>query len=72
MNQDFEIYSIGDHLVYIVLRGKAKGLIHFNDYEMFTAFFERFYSFFEEYDEHALTREPLFLRSLSMFPPDGA
>jgi hypothetical protein len=56
MNQDFEIYSIDDHHVYIVLRGKAKGLIHFNDYEMFAAFFERFYSFIEEYEENALVR----------------
>ena len=64
MNQDFEIYSVDDRHVYIVLQGKANGLIHFNDYEMFAAFFEKFFSFIQEYNEHppietALPPQPL-------------
>jgi hypothetical protein len=51
MDLQFEVHPVDDQHIYIIFKGQASGLIHFNNYNLFEAFFEGFLNFTESYTE---------------------
>jgi len=55
MDLQYEVHPVDDQHIYIIFKGQASGLIHFNNYDLFEAFFEGFLNFTESYMEPELS-----------------
>ena len=55
MDLQFEVHPVDDQHIYIIFKGQASGLIHFDNYNLFEAFFEGFLNFTESYAEPDLS-----------------